>query len=92
VISENGEQPAETSGKFRYETQTSSDFPAVGDFVMLDCNQSGNHAIIHHVLPRKSVLIRKAAGTAHKEQVVAANVVLSSCGKQHETKPEEYYN
>jgi len=74
VISVNGEQPAETSGKFRYEAQTASYFPAVGDFVMLNCNQSGNHAVIHHVLPRKSVFIRKAAGTAHKEQVVAANV------------------
>ena len=31
-------------------------------------------AIIHHILPRKSVFIRKAVGTAHKEQVIAANI------------------
>lgn len=74
VISEHGEQFGETSGKFRYEAKSVSDFPAVGDFVMLDCNQIRDHAIIHHVLPRKSVFIRKAAGTAHKEQVVAANI------------------
>lgn len=74
VISELGEQIGETSGKFRYEAQSVSDFPAVGDFVMLDCNQNKGHTIIHRVLPRKSVFIRKAAGTAHKEQVVAANI------------------
>ena len=74
VISEHGEQFAETTGKFRYETQNVSDFPAVGDFVIMDCNKSNNHAIIHHILPRKSAFIRKAAGTARKEQVVAANI------------------
>lgn len=51
-----------------------SDFPAVGDFVMMDCTKSNSHAIIHHILSRKSAFIRKAAGTDHKEQVVAANI------------------
>ena len=40
VISEHGEQFAETSGKFRYEVQSVSAFPAVGDFVMMDCTKS----------------------------------------------------
>jgi len=74
VISENGEQFAETSGKFRYEVKSVSRFPAVGDFVMVDCTKNNHHAIIHHVLPRKSAFIRKAAGTANKEQVVATNI------------------
>ena len=74
VIAEHGEQFAETSGKFRYAVQSVSAFPAVGDFVMMDCKKSNNHAIIHHVLPRKSGFVRKAAGTANKEQVVAANI------------------
>ena len=74
VISEHGEQFAETSGRFRYEAQIVSDFPAVGDFVLMDCKESNNRAIIHHILPRKSAFVRKAAGTAHKEQVVATNI------------------
>jgi len=74
VISEYGEQLAKTSGKFRYEVKNISGFPAVGDFVMMDCVKSNSHAIIHHVLPRKSAFIRKSAGTAHTEQVVAANI------------------
>ncbi|KUO49087.1 MAG: ribosome biogenesis GTPase RsgA [Desulfitibacter sp. BRH_c19] len=75
VATENGELRAEISGKFRFDVRTLSDYPAVGDFVMLDRNEdaSGN-AIIHHVLTRKSAFIRKAAGTSNDEQIVAANI------------------
>lgn len=75
VICENGELSAEISGKFRFGAESASAFPAVGDFVMIDrlSGESGN-AIIHQVLPRKSVFIRKAAGTANEEQVVASNI------------------
>lgn len=74
VISEEGEQLAEVSGRLRHRAVSASDFPAVGDFVMIDCTSSQSRAMIHGVLPRKSVFIRKAAGTGHTEQVVAANV------------------
>lgn len=75
VMSENGELMAEVSGKFRFEAKTLSDFPAVGDFVMLDRDASANgNAIIHHVLSRKSAFIRKAAGTSNDEQIVASNI------------------
>jgi ribosome biogenesis GTPase len=75
AICVNGELMAEISGKFRYEAEKMSDYPAVGDFVMIDRNTDlhGN-AIIHHLLKRKSVFIRKAAGTANEEQVVASNI------------------
>lgn len=75
VITEKGELTAEVSGKFRYAVKSAVDFPAVGDFVMLDRNDdSSGKAIIQHVLTRKSVFIRKAAGTSNEEQVVAANI------------------
>lgn len=75
VMCENGEMMAEVSGKFRFEAKTLSEFPAVGDFVMLDRDVSANgNAIIHHVLSRKSAFIRKAAGTSNNEQVVASNI------------------
>lgn len=73
IISENGAAKAVISGKFRYETKRVSDYPAVGDFVLCAPNENGQ-AVIHQVLPRKSVFIRKAAGTSNQEQVVAANV------------------
>ena len=54
VATEHGELIAEVSGRF-YQAKAVSDFPAVGDFVMLDRTEdSGGNAIIHHVLTRKS--------------------------------------
>ncbi len=74
VATEGGESFAEVSGKFRYNAQTVSDYPAVGDFVMLDMSDYDGRAIIHHVLDRKSSFVRKAAGDSRQEQVVAANI------------------
>ena len=36
IVSNDGEQLASVSGKFRYQAETASDYPAVGDFVMVD--------------------------------------------------------
>lgn len=75
VVTMEGEVTAEISGKFRFNAARVSDFPAVGDFVMLDRNEdAGGNAIIHHVLTRKSIFVRKAAGTANDEQIVASNI------------------
>ena len=74
IVSEDGEQLAEVSGKLRYNAITSSDFPAVGDFVLTDKGNLSDTAIIHGILPRKSVFIRKSAGKNHSEQIVAANI------------------
>lgn len=75
VISEVEEMTAEVSGKFRYKASSTTDFPAVGDYVLLDRNngQKG-HAVILQVLPRKSVFIRKIAGTKTDAQIVATNI------------------
>lgn len=75
AVCEYGEVNAEISGKLRYNAGQTSDYPAVGDFVMLDYteNQAGS-AVIRALLPRRSVFSRKAAGTAVREQIVAANI------------------
>lgn len=75
IVTEQGECLAEVSGKFRYEAERLSEFPAVGDFVMADRLEdiSGN-AIIHHVLRRKSVFERAAVGIDNQTQVIAANI------------------
>lgn len=75
AATENGEVFAEVLGKLRHEAASPLSFPAVGDFVMLDrTDDIGGNAIIHHVLKRKSVFVRKAAGTANEGQIVAANI------------------
>lgn len=68
-----GEQNALVSGKFQFDAQSPSDYPAVGDYVMVNCADPDT-AIIHQVLPRKSLFVRKAVGTSKTEQVVAANI------------------
>lgn len=75
AITPQGEFFAEISGKFRYTVTRLGDYPAVGDFVLLDRsnNESGN-AIIHRVLSRKSAFLRKAVGNSQDVQIVAANI------------------
>ena len=75
VATESNEITAEISGKLRFDVKLLSDYPAVGDFVMLDRNDnSSGNAIIHNVLTRKSAFIRKTPGTSNDEQVIAANI------------------
>ncbi|WBW99190.1 ribosome small subunit-dependent GTPase A [Oceanirhabdus sp. W0125-5] len=75
VITENGEVLGRVSGKFNYEAFGTEDYPAVGDWVVLDRDSDKNgEAIIHKVLPRMSSLSRKVAGTRSDEQIIATNV------------------
>ena len=74
IITDKGEKLAEVSGKFRFQTTILSDYPAVGNFVLVNWNESGNSSIIESLLPRKSAFIRKAAGEPQQEQIVAANI------------------
>lgn len=73
IVTAAGECAAVVSGRLLHEALTPSDFPAVGDFVLADMAQGGE-AVIRSVLQRKSSFVRRAAGSARQEQVVAANV------------------
>lgn len=75
VATQSGEVKAEVSGKYRFETSESLDFPVVGDFVLLDREtDSTGRAQIQRCLPRHSALIRKAAGETQERQLMAANI------------------
>ena len=65
---------AVVSGKYRYEVQTVSDYPAVGDYVIAQWPEDDSSAVITALFPRKSCFIRKAAGSGKQEQIVAANI------------------
>ncbi len=69
-----GEMPAEVSGRYRHAAVTVSDFPAVGDYVLIEAEDGEDHGIITALFPRKNYFMRKAPGTGHQEQVVAANI------------------
>ena len=65
---------AVVSGKYRYEIQTVSDYPAVGDYVVAQWPEDDCQAVITGLFPRRSYFIRKAAGSKKQEQIVAANI------------------
>ena len=73
IICPTGMRQAQVSGRFQYNAESVSDYPAVGDYVMTELNGTDT-AVIHMVLPRKSVFVRRAAGSTKTEQLVAANV------------------
>jgi ribosome biogenesis GTPase len=65
---------AEASGKLRLAADEGADWPAVGDWVVLELHGEGATALIQEVLPRRSKFVRKSPGKGMKEQVIAANV------------------
>lgn len=68
------EMQAELSGKFMFDAEDSTDFPTVGDWVVAQALDGGLSAIIHNVLPRKTLLKRKAAGKRVEFQLIASNI------------------
>jgi ribosome biogenesis GTPase len=65
---------AELEGKLRYGADSPVDLPAVGDWVVAAFYDDDSHAIIHRVLPRKSLLKRKTPGKKIDFQIIAANI------------------
>jgi len=75
TLSKGGEEIfAELSGNLLYSSGSSSDFPTTGDWVYADCYDDDTHAIIYGLLPRKTLLKRKAAGKLVDFQLIAANI------------------
>src|SRR5262249_44043921 len=62
--------------------------PAVGDWVAVQRVGPGE-AMIHAVLPRRTVFSRRAAGQREQEQIIAANIDLALiiCGLDHDFNP-----
>jgi len=65
---------AELSGNLLYCSESASDLPTTGDWVYADFYDDDSHAIIYGVLPRKTLLKRKAAGKQVDFQLIAANI------------------
>lgn len=72
LITANGEASARLSGRFQLHA-TPGEHPAVGDWVVVAPPADEGDVVIHGVLPRRGVFMRRAAGEEHP-QVVAANV------------------
>ena len=73
VRTSHGVRKAEIAGKLRYSLEERADFPNVGDWVAV-ASLDGEVAVIHHLLPRKSALYRRAAAQQSARQVIGANI------------------
>lgn len=72
VICNEEESWAEVTGKMMHQAASQADYPVVGDLVNIIELGYGD-AVIESILPRKSILARKAAGK-DEVQPIAANV------------------
>ena len=73
VRGESGEVDAEVTGNLRFTARNREDFPAVGDWVAF-MRYDSDFGIIHHILPRYSMLIRPAVGKFGEIQIIATNI------------------
>jgi ribosome biogenesis GTPase len=74
VVSDgDNEYDAEITGNLRFSASTRADFPAVGDWVTMTIYDS-DQAIIHKVIPRKSVLERQSVGKFTEIQIISTNI------------------
>ncbi|MBN1523166.1 MAG: ribosome small subunit-dependent GTPase A [Spirochaetales bacterium] len=88
------EYEAEITGNLRFTAQGREDFPAVGDWVAVSTYDEG-FAVIHAVLPRCSILKRRAVGKSGEIQIIAANVdfafLLQAAGRDFNINRLERY-
>ncbi len=83
VRNEQGEVPAELTGRFLHAAASAMDMPCVGDWVCVQYHDAGSHASIHDLVPRRSFLRRKSPGKNIDFQMIAANIdvafIVQSC-------------
>lgn len=77
IRNEDAEIPAEITGKLMYGAEEILDLPVVGDWVSVEYFNENTLAIIHDILPRKSLLKRKVAGRDIEYQPIASNIDIA---------------
>lgn len=95
VRNEHDEVLAELAGKLMFSTESIIDFPVVGDWAFVQYYNSNSLAIIDDLLPRKSMLRRKAAGKKVDYQIIASNIdvafIVQSCDSNFNLRRLERY-
>ena len=65
---------AELTGKYLFNSESVLDYPTVGDWVYVQLFDDDSLAVIHDILPRKSLLKRKTPGKKIEYQLIGANI------------------
>lgn len=68
----NGEFQAKVTGKQMFTSTSREDYPAVGDWVVIEMVDNDN-AVIHDIVPRKTILKRKY-NNRNEIQLIATNI------------------
>lgn len=76
VLTGEREYDAFLSGTLEFLAESAADLPATGDYVLARPIDAAT-VLVEQLLPRRTKLSRRAAGTRHEEQVLAANVDLA---------------
>ena len=71
-----GEMRAEAIGSLLYRASSAAELPAVGDWVAAQHAGNGD-AMVHAVLPRRTIFSRRSVGGTESEQIIAANIDLT---------------
>lgn len=74
LMTTEGELRGKVSGLFRYIAKSRIDFPVVGDWVVIELQENDSEAVIHKIIPRKTILFRKVPGVVTEQQPLAANI------------------
>ena len=77
IRNEELELQAAVTGKILYAADSNLSYPTVGDWTRVQYFDENSFAVIHEVLPRKSLLKRKTAGKKIDYQLVAANIDIA---------------
>ncbi len=72
AITQSGEITAEISDSFKYKINSMSDYPVVGDFVLIESKKGFYY--INEILSRKNQLVKKGAWDANYDCPIAANI------------------
>jgi ribosome biogenesis GTPase len=93
VKNDDGEFLAKVTGKHMFNALSREDFPAVGDFVVID-ELPEDQAVIRQILARKTIIKRKAIGKG-EAQIIATNIdvafVVESVGRDWSLNRFERY-
>ena len=65
---------ASISGQILNQARMRTDYPAVGDWVLISIPENSDRGIIHHIMPRKTILHRKQIGSSQDAQILSTNV------------------
>ncbi|MDM8518049.1 ribosome small subunit-dependent GTPase A [Desulfobacterales bacterium HSG16] len=86
---------AELTGKMLFNADSPIDLPTVGDWVYAQFYDNESFAVIHEIIPRKSLLKRKTAGKKTEYQLIAANIdtafIIQSFGSDYNLRRLERY-